>query len=61
LIRLTADLSPVEVASLRWLLASAFVGAAAWAAGEQAALWAKGWARLVRASHLLANESIFRV
>jgi drug/metabolite transporter (DMT)-like permease len=47
LIRLAGDLSPVEVTSLRLLLAAAFVGLAAWAAGERLTLSAREWARLI--------------
>jgi len=47
LVRLAGDLSPVEVTSLRLLLAAAFVGLAAWGAGDRLTLSAREWARLV--------------
>jgi drug/metabolite transporter (DMT)-like permease len=53
------DLSPVEVTSLRLLLAAVFVGAAARAAGERLRLAAAEWVRLapiglVAAAHFLS-------
>ena len=47
LVRWAGDLSPVEVTSLRLLLAAAFVGLTAWAAGSRVTLSAREWARLV--------------
>ena len=47
LVRWAADLSPVEVTGLRLLLAAAFVGLAARAAGNRLTLSAREWARLV--------------
>jgi drug/metabolite transporter (DMT)-like permease len=47
LVRWAADLSPVEVTSLRLLLAATFVGLAAWAAGNRLTLSAREWARLI--------------
>jgi drug/metabolite transporter (DMT)-like permease len=47
LVRLAGDLSPVEVTSLRLLLAAAFVGLAAWGAGDRLTLSAREWARVV--------------
>jgi drug/metabolite transporter (DMT)-like permease len=59
LVRWAGDLSPVEVTSLRLLLAAVFVGAAARAAGERLRLAAAAWARLapiglVAAGHFLS-------
>ena len=47
LVRWASDLSPVEVTSLRMLLAAGFVGLAAWAAREPLRIPVAEWVRLV--------------